>query len=79
MNLGLKFHLKNSPSITTKFIYVKKNRSHSFLYFLIVKLFLDPQKKNKYIKGRPYPGQWKWHNKCPNNLIEPHYNYRQFI
>lgn len=29
--------------------------------------------------GTPKPGQWRWHEGCPNDLIEVHEIYRSYI
>ena len=77
--LGSKVSFKEQPIYYNEIHLRQKNRSHFISLLFDCKIISGPAKKNEYIKGRPYPGQWKWHNKCPNNLIEPHYNYRQFI
>lgn len=38
---------------------------------------LDPKKKNENII--PNHGEWKWHNSCPNNLLDVQECYRKFF
>ena len=56
-----------------------KNRSHFISLLFECKIVTGPKKNLKYIKGLPKVGQWKWHDKCPKNLIKPHSNYRKFV
>ena len=39
----------------------------------------EPDIKKKCTGEKPKPGQWRWHDKCPKNLISQHLAYKKFI
>ena len=77
--LGSKVTYKKQPIFYNEIHLKQKNRSHFISLLFECKIITGPRKDFQYIKGKPKVGQWKWHDKCPKNLIKPHKNYRDFI
>jgi len=59
------------PSFTT--------RGHGISFLYKCTLIGLPDEKLKYVNGIPKPGEWAWHEKCPDNLIQVHEMYRRYI
>lgn len=80
MELGVDVEYEKNPIIMNECIIKhQKDRGHfiSFLYKCKLKGNLD--KKMQYKKGQPAINQWKWHDKCPSNIIGVHEMYRKYI
>ncbi len=78
--LGVKISFEREPLTIKEVIHPsRKNRGHfiSLLYECRLRSPLD--KKLKFKKGIPQPGEWAWHERCPSNLISVHEMYRKFI
>ncbi len=57
----------------------RRNRSH-FISLLFQCRLLSPPAAGLKFKGRsPKAGQWKWHPKCPENIIDVHEIYRVYF
>ena len=70
--LGCKVKFKKIPIEFSELHLKQKNRSH-FISLLFDCIIIEgPDQKHKYLKGKPQPGQWKWFDRCPNNIILPH-------
>ena len=78
--LGADIKFKKDPLAVNEVILPSRiNRGHfiSLLYECTLISSLD--KNLRYEKGIPKPGEWAWHDKCPNNIISVHEMYRKFI
>ena len=78
--LGADIEFKKEPlTINEVILPSRKDRGHfiSLLYECTLISSLD--KTLEFRKGNPKPGEWAWHNKCPNDLIPIHEMYRTFI
>ena len=57
----------------------RKNRGH-FISLLYSCFLTSPLNENiKFCGGVPTPGEWAWHDECPENIISVHEIYRKFI
>lgn len=78
LGAGVKF--KKSPlAINEVIIPPRRDRGHFISLLYECKLISSLDKNRKFKKGIPKPGQWAWHNKCPDNIISVHKMYRKFI
>jgi len=78
--LGADVKFKKDPlAINEIIIPLRKNRGHFISLLYECKLISSLNKNLKFEKGVPKPGQWAWHNKCPDNIISVHKIYRKFI
>jgi len=78
--LGAKIKFKKTPLAVNEVIHPsRRNRGHfiSLLYECTLISSLD--KNLGYEKGIPKPGEWAWHNKCPNDIIPVHEMYRKYM
>jgi colanic acid biosynthesis protein WcaH len=78
--LGATVDYSQSPLAINEIIHPnRKNRGHfiSFLYQCRLTGKLDDS--IRYAVGNPRPGEWAWHDKCPDNFISVHEIYRTFI
>ena len=78
--LRAKIKIKDTPLAINEVIHpLRKNRGH-FISLLYECTLISPLDRNlRYKKGIPKPGEWAWHEKCPNNIIPVHEMYRKFI
>lgn len=58
---------------------VRRLRGHFISLLYRCKLTSALDEKLQYKKGKPKPGQWAWHKRCPADLISVHRMYRKFI
>lgn len=70
---------KKEPLAVNEVMCPFKNRSHFISLLYQCKLISPLDESLKFKKGIPKPGQWKWHNKCPENIISVHKMYKKFI
>ena len=78
--LGVKIEFKRDPlAMNEVIIPSRKERGHfiSLLYECTLMGSLD--KNLRYENGAPQPGEWAWHDKCPDNIISVHEMYRKYI
>lgn len=79
--LGAKIKFSEKPLAINEVIHPpsRRVRGHfiSMLYECALLSSLD--EKLRYEKGTPKPGEWAWHNKCPDNIISVHEMYRKFM
>jgi len=57
----------------------RRNRGHFISLLYECTLTSLPDNNRRYEKGIPKPGEWAWHNKCPNNIIPVHEIYHKFM
>jgi ADP-ribose pyrophosphatase YjhB (NUDIX family) len=57
-----------------------KNRGHFISMLFACTLIGPPDKELEYRGGAPHPGEWMWHDRCPENIISVHGRiYEKFI
>jgi ADP-ribose pyrophosphatase YjhB (NUDIX family) len=57
----------------------QETRGHFVSLLFRCSLGSPPDEKYGYLSGRPKPGEWEWHARCPENIIQEHEMYRRFI
>ncbi|MDD5600039.1 MAG: hypothetical protein PHV82_18990 [Victivallaceae bacterium] len=77
--LGCGVRFGNNPLAVNEIMIREKNRGHfiSLLYECI--LCGSPDAKLEYKGNALKNGQWFWHDRCPDNLLEVHAIYRKYI
>lgn len=78
--LGAKVKFQDTPTAIRQVIVPDRNeRGHfiSLLYCCQLQSPLDCARE--YISGKPSNGQWKWHEKYPDDMLKVHEMYRKFI
>lgn len=78
--LGTHVRFKKEPlAVNEVIISTRGNRGH-FISILYQCTLLGPPDENlRFRGGRPRPGQWAWHKRCPENIISVHKMYQKFI
>ena len=78
--LGADIKFKKDPLAINEVIQPSRRIRGHFISLLYECTLISSLDKNlRYEKGIPKPGQWAWHDKCPNNIISVHEMYRKFI
>jgi len=78
--LGTEVAFAPAPLCVKEFIYPQfKNRGHFVSLLYRCELAGEPSEGLKHREGKPKHGFWAWHEGCPERLLEPHENYRDFI
>lgn len=80
IELGAVVEYESSPLAINEVIHNdRKDRGHFISLLYQCRLLSPLDEKIKCNSDFPQPGQWKWHTACPDNLIEVHDIYRNFI
>ena len=78
--LGAAVEFKKDPSAINEVILpLRSDRAHFISLLYECRLCSSLDKKLEYRSGIPKPGEWAWHDKCPNNIISVHEMYRKVI
>jgi colanic acid biosynthesis protein WcaH len=54
-------------------------RGHFISFLFDCALVQPPSERLHHRGGAPAHGQWAWHARCPDDIIESHQRYRHFI
>jgi ADP-ribose pyrophosphatase YjhB (NUDIX family) len=57
----------------------RRSRGHSIALLYCCRLLGPLSETHRASSSTPRPGQWAWHQTCPNNLIAEHHVYRKFL
>jgi ADP-ribose pyrophosphatase YjhB (NUDIX family) len=57
----------------------RRARGHSIALLYRCRLLGLLSETHRASSSTPRPGQWAWHETCPDNLIAEHHVYRQFL
>ena len=77
--LGARVDFKKKPLAVNEIICSRRTRGHFISLLYQCKLISPLNESLKFKKRNPKPGQWAWHNKCPDNIISVHKIYQKFI
>ena len=57
----------------------RKNRGHFITFLFNCSLKSNPSEDLLHISGDPVSGSWKWHSRCPDDIIPVHRMYKEII
>lgn len=78
--LGIKVNFQKEPLAVNEVILPElTSRGHAISFLYDCKVISALDEKLKYGGGTPEPGEWAWHDKCPNNIVSVHEMYRRFM
>ena len=77
--LNCKIKFSDNPIAVNQIFLNQKNRGHFISLLFNCKLVTNPSRKLEYVKGIPNIGEWKWHTRCPKELIIPHKLYKKYF
>jgi len=76
--LGTEVAFLKAPRAFNEYIHPSRNVRGHFISLLFDCTLISPPDPNlMFEKGTPKPGQWAWHQKCPDNLITGQEMYRE--
>jgi len=78
--LGCEVEFIPIPLAVNQIIHPDREIRGHFISLLYKCILLTPlNKKLAYISGNPKPNSWKWHSKCPDNIVQIHKIYEQYF
>lgn len=78
--LGAEVVFDRVPLAINEFIIPDRaERSHFISFLHECFLLSSPEESIAFQSGTPLPGQWMWHDKCPENIIAAHKIYEEFM
>lgn len=78
--LGAGISFECAPLAVNQVIHPSRRARGHFISLLYgCSLTRPPRAELRYPGGDPEPGQWAWHDRCPDNLIPVHAIYRKYI
>ena len=80
IELGAEVEFQPHP-LTIKEIIIpgRSVRGHFISFLFSCSLTTAPDSSLEYRSGNPLAGQWMWHQGCPEDLLEVHEIYREYI
>lgn len=73
-------NFKTDPLAVKEVIHpTRKVRGHFISFLFECSLTGNVEPKIMYKQGMPNPGEWAWHDKCPDNIISVHEMYKEYI
>jgi ADP-ribose pyrophosphatase YjhB (NUDIX family) len=78
--LGTEVSFRPEPLAVSEIVVPERSVRGHFISFLYeCRLLGPPAEALRYKEGPPRPGQWAWHEDCPENLISVHEIYRKYV
>jgi ADP-ribose pyrophosphatase YjhB (NUDIX family) len=78
--LGATVEFQDAPIAIRQVIVPDRNERGHFISLLYrCQLQSPPDRAREYISGKPSNGQWKWHEIYPDDMLQVHNMYRDFI
>lgn len=78
--LGAEIAFKKEPLAVNEVIHPSRRARGHFISLLYECTLKRPPNRNlRHRAGDPKPGEWAWHDRCPDNLISVHDIYRKFL
>jgi colanic acid biosynthesis protein WcaH len=75
---NIEFHQK--PILVSERMNHNRNvRGHFISLLYLCHIFEEPPKKLQYLDNQKNSGDWLWHSKCPENLLNVQDQYKVFI
>ena len=80
LELGAKVDFDPSPLSLQELLKPNaRERGHIISMLYRCRLLSAPDASLSFDPGAPKPGQWQWHEKCPDNLIEEQRSYEHYF
>ncbi len=78
--LGATVKFQDTPIAIRQVMAPDRNERGHFISLLYrCQLQAPPDRAREYVSGKPGNGQWKWHETYPDNMLQVHDMYRDFI
>jgi ADP-ribose pyrophosphatase YjhB (NUDIX family) len=77
--LGADVAFEPGPLLVAESIRGKKTRGHHISLLFRCRLLSPPDEAKRAASDRPSSGQWRWHERCPPDLLEAQHEYARFF
>lgn len=78
--LGVDGEFDSEPLAVDQYIDpAHRERSHFVSLVYQCRLAGPPDPARRFTGGTPKAGEWSWHTRCPDDLIDAHAHYRRFF
>lgn len=78
--IGAEVESNPSPlAINEMFVPKRKERGHFIALLYACSLISPPDDRLRHVGGTPQPMEWRWFDRCPDDLIAAHEIYRKYI
>ena len=77
--LGAEIALDPAPLTVTEGIGDRDTRGHHIALLFRCRLLSEPDPERRAGQAHPLPGQWRWHPRCPADLIETQRPYTKYF
>jgi ADP-ribose pyrophosphatase YjhB (NUDIX family) len=77
--LGADVSCDPAPLLVSETIRAQSTRGHFISLLFRCRLLGAPDEARRAGPDRPSPGQWRWHDRCPPDLLDVHGQYARFF
>jgi ADP-ribose pyrophosphatase YjhB (NUDIX family) len=77
--LGADVSCDPAPLLVSETIRAQNTRGHFISLLFRCRLLGAPDEARRAGSDRPSPGQWRWHDRCPPDLLDVHGQYARFF
>ena len=77
--LGAEIRFDPSPFLVSEVIGAEKTRGHFVSLLFRCRLLSPPDERLRAASDVPSSGQWRWHDRCPANLLEEQRHYARLL
>ena len=77
--LGADVSCDPAPLLVSESIRAQNTRGHFISLLFRCRLLSVPDQARRAGSDRPSPGQWRWHDRCPSDLLEAQRQYARFF
>jgi len=77
--LGADVACEGVPLLVSEYFSEQKSRGHAISLLFRCTLLTPPQESRRALSNPPHPGEWRWHDGCPPDLLNAQAHYRRFL
>jgi colanic acid biosynthesis protein WcaH len=77
--LGAEVSFEPAPLLIVESIREQNIRAHHIALLFQCRLLSPPDEAKRAASDRPSPGHWRWHERCPPDLLEFQGEYARFL
>ncbi len=77
--LGAEVAFQAAPDLVSETICERKTRGHFISMLYRCTLLTPPDESRRARSIPPSPGEWRWHESCPTDLLDAQAYYRRFF
>lgn len=77
--LGATVTVASVPLLVSEYISDKSTRGHAISLLYRCTLLTPPEESRRASSHAPRPGEWRWHDRCPPDLLSAQAHYGRFL